>query len=1554
MTMDSIQLRSSLTSAGSQGETEESESKELSMLLERRKSEEKLKAQNNWTRLRSSIRNTIEAVTESDVKEVVVSHGIHHVRKINHNNKITQLLYMPDKKQYLTLDGKVIRLFMEDGRKKCSYNPEEPIDNIVYCSQTSQFVGWVDGEDEIFLMDPDFEIISQSRVPSKISQAKYNKSVNEFVTVGPGYLTCWVFRYGARHLIPRKMVKIKVMEEVEASHLVLEDTASRSQKCYIALNTDLLVYNMFEGRLVAHRKDLHKRQITAMTFFNPLKYLITGSLDGSIKIWDSKWFVKMIFVGHSKAVNALGIYPWGSAVISCSTDKTIRVWDLDTCDEVDRTALPEAVGSLMTVLNYDVFCTHTGKQVDLWRVQHLYHTHTAIGSKIVAIKNTNYPGLPSRAVLLCRDSSVRIVSPSTGDIITSCLSEQGHKMVDSVYAIAEETLFNLMDNGDIWKCYTDSNPCKIESVWKCQDPTESCNCLLIYEYVVDVVYHKEPWKPVSRGVATKSIKAADMSSQSQFNRTLLLAGRKDGFICVFNWDTGETDFKIEAHGNKGVINLIGNAKSNQLISAGNDNIIKVWRLYAFAEEALAPLMSFYCAHVPLHMTMIKTNLCVAFQDDSTATYNVVIYNLTDRNRFDHKPDDDHVDAITGLSSCPRLKLYASSSADGTIRIWNETNQLVRLLKLKSQPHSVSFCSARGDLLVGIGNHLHKISHESYMPKAYRFRMVSMKFLDSVSEMPMPYDDEVVKQLSKTDQSRLKMPQSAFKFESFMDVLTEEEAAEVNKEQKERDSKFEILKQRDDELCKIRDGELKSKRKPRKTKRTQQVAFRNYMKMFYDRPKPEMPSEDKIEEEVMNRQMADEKGEDEEPYEPEMDPVGFFPDASLAKPEKDKSDPLKASYPILPCGYIPNSIMVKLLWPPDKRAEAARAKRTQWRPPTLTIDQLTQIQKTKPPGEEDDEDESIHSDAARDEDISNRVMMLDTFDKDENLEEEEEVEPIEATDEQDAVPELGIEKELSGSQREKTDVSSTKSSLVSKYQPTPTPKAEPPVQTPPQAELSETSLKSAMKKKEPRLTKPVVKFLPPEAPKSPQPREPPPPSPKPVVKATPTPVAPPVAKISSPQRSPTPPHRPSTPLPSFITQFKGTHWFEKYFPNCNERTLPKPWTSDSFATSMSRFVKIADYPLKISIVDAMLMLHAQEHISDHTALTLSHTLISVLNQRDSPSCVVEDQKTFILTSLRALHKFKLRDKDFVSELLLQFLDGDKEVRLTVQDILTACGLHDPSHYLPQDLDSWDIWTVDESNRKAGLTKMAHDWLDRWMTSYKLNLQEAIERMQKGQSIQSRMTKSQLQSRSGKRSAHEDQGTSHDVEFVPRPPADGDRGTTKSLTVTYEKAPDLSIVEHATYMDALNYFCDMMAEKDLEGMKRGGTGKKQKITKDASVNQVKNTVLVLPRIKHKSALVRLGETHTSCCRASRETSLQVDYRYPYVTARGNQPLPGQLSGFTPSINLPMKSVYLNPFPSVIDQVDRRFQEPILITLKSAQKYFVPALSMVPVEPAMAIAN
>ena len=72
---------------------------------------------------------------------------------------------------------------------------------------------------------------------------------------------------------------------------------------------------------------------------------------------------------------------------------------------------------------------------------------------------------------------------------------------------------------------------------------------------------------------------------------------------------------------------------------------------------------------------------------------------------------------------------------------------------------------------------------------------------------------------------------------------------------------------------------------------------------------------------------------------------------------------------------------------------------------------------------------------------------------------------------------------------------------------------------------------------------------------------------------------------------------------------------------------------------------------------------------------------------------------------------------------------------------------------------------------------------------------------------------------------------------------------------------------------------------------------------------------------------------------------DFHQLTLLGKGRQLPPGQLTGFVPCINLPMKPVYLNPFPSPIDALDPRYAEPILITLKSSQKYFIPATSVVP---------
>lgn len=79
-------------------------------------------------------------------------------------------------------------------------------------------------------------------------------------------------------------------------------------------------------------------------------------------------------------------------------------------------------------------------------------------------------------------------------------------------------------------------------------------------------------------------------------------------------------------------------------------------------------------------------------------------------RFDHSAEDDHSDEVIGVASCPKMRLFATASLDGSVRIWDESNRLRRIIKLNATPSSLCFCSERGDLIVAIGDFLHKIEY----------------------------------------------------------------------------------------------------------------------------------------------------------------------------------------------------------------------------------------------------------------------------------------------------------------------------------------------------------------------------------------------------------------------------------------------------------------------------------------------------------------------------------------------------------------------------------------------------------------------------------------------------------------------------------------------------------------------------------------------------------------------------------------------------------------------------------------------------------------------------
>ena len=106
---------------------------------------------------------------------------------------------------------------------------------------------------------------------------------------------------------------------------------------------------------------------------------MTAAKDGSIKVWDDKCNIKIVFVGHLNCVSSVAIYPFGPYIMSCSTDCTIRIWSLDTCDEVDRIQTKQPVKGLGTVVGNDNLFSYSGSSLQLWKIEHVHSVFTTVG-----------------------------------------------------------------------------------------------------------------------------------------------------------------------------------------------------------------------------------------------------------------------------------------------------------------------------------------------------------------------------------------------------------------------------------------------------------------------------------------------------------------------------------------------------------------------------------------------------------------------------------------------------------------------------------------------------------------------------------------------------------------------------------------------------------------------------------------------------------------------------------------------------------------------------------------------------------------------------------------------------------------------------------------------------------------------------------------------------------------------------------------------------------------------------------------------------------------------
>jgi len=400
------------------------------------------------------------------------------------------------------------------------------------------------------------------------------------------------------------------------------------------------------------------------------------------------------------------------------------------------------------------------------------------------------------------------------------------------------------------------------------------------------------------------------------------------------------------------------------------------------------------------------------------------------------------------------------------------------------------------------------------------------------------------------------------------------------------------------------------------------------------------------------------------------------------------------------------------------------------------------------------------------------------------------------------------------------------------------------------------------------------------------------------------------------------------LPSFITQFKGTLWFENFFPDGNSDSFPKPWTVESFVELLLSLIqKTTDHELKTQICAAIMLLHRQEGLSNETCEKVNRTMIAELNIPNHPTAHGSTQaKQFLRVALQLSHTMRIYEVSFAAELMAQFIDGDEEIRDFVRELLVSIGVLDTAGYFAKELDLFDTTGIPENRRKAQVKDMCVQWLNKWLGQFRQHIRSLagkISRAQAGSVVKG--TKTPKTPSSIKGILKTERGSSQRTTSE----------TSKPSSITFDlEALGGKAADTASPAEAINYFCEIRMEEELE---RARTRTPKKTPVQAQDNS-RNTVLVLPKIHSKRSLARLGETHCSHCHPERETSLALAFPLPTIYQTRRRVVLNNMV-------LHLKTLTLNPFP---DEDDLAVYEPAkhsqLLTLRSSQKYFFPEQSYV----------
>ncbi|KAJ3144217.1 WD repeat-containing protein 87 [Geranomyces variabilis] len=538
---------------------------------------------------------------------------------------------------------------------------------------------------------------------------------NELVTGEVGSVTFWAIRNstikGRECPQPCAIRKITDLADEEWVSYILYD--GTGERCFAAVDSSVYVYDWATCDRLEALQNVHEM----------------------IKVWSSQSLPIYSF-RHTNAVTALLLpYPNTPTVMSGSLDGSIRIWDLDRGKQTYKVNALVDIKGMMWV-GADAIGVWGKKDVGVWTLSRVGSCFVGLSANPQSVAILRHPLYPARAISSLSDGSIRIFSPVTGSTLTTCFPVyKDVALRDAVGDLEYGTVYGILSSGEIgvWDVANGINPGILKHVWEevvAHDTITALTAIDIYNHVLTA---GQP----------------DLSDQ-YLRRFYLGVGMESGGIGWVN-ENGRLEGSAQAHTAR-VVFVRFDPKRLWLVSGGEDFTIKTW-FFAPPADATSAVPS---SRIPslIHLTTITTDgapLPAIALSPERVLLGVPARGSVKGCRYDAdatlatagRRDEDesaNLGNVRAVDWCEAWGLWAAA-VDRAVRVWDEAG-LVREIQFMDTVRTLCFGNERGDIFVGIGDQISLVRMQDYLPQHLLRVALTRTFADDVKEESRPFDSSV--------------------------------------------------------------------------------------------------------------------------------------------------------------------------------------------------------------------------------------------------------------------------------------------------------------------------------------------------------------------------------------------------------------------------------------------------------------------------------------------------------------------------------------------------------------------------------------------------------------------------------------------------------------------------------------------------------------------------------------------------------------------------------------------------------------------------------------------